>query len=96
MVVLDAQIVIQALPSIERALPFPVGGAQWVLSAYLLSFGGLLLLGGRMADLGRRHVPRHRRHGAFVTLVLLRRSGRERGQGVCVTSSGSPPACTRL
>jgi len=57
MVVLDSQIVILALPSIEEELGFAAGGAQWVLSAYLLSFGGLLLLGGRAADLlGRRRV----------------------------------------
>jgi MFS family permease len=57
MVILDAQIVILALPSIERALGLSAGSAQWVLSAYLLSFGGLLLLGGRVADLlGRRRV----------------------------------------
>src|SRR6266700_1052401 len=55
MVILDAQIVILALPSIERALS--VAMAQWVLSSYLVSFGGLLLLGGRLADLlGRRRV----------------------------------------
>jgi len=57
MVILDAQIVILALPSIEAELGFSPGGAQWVMSAYLLSFGGLLLLGGRAADLlGRRRV----------------------------------------
>jgi EmrB/QacA subfamily drug resistance transporter len=57
MVILDAQIVILALPSIEAELRFSPGGVQWVLSAYLLSFGGLLLLGGRIADLlGRRRV----------------------------------------
>jgi MFS family permease len=51
MVILDAQIVILGLPSIEDDLSFSAGGSQWVLSAYLLSFGGLLLLGGRSADL---------------------------------------------
>jgi EmrB/QacA subfamily drug resistance transporter len=57
MVILDSQIVILALPSIQRDLAFSAGGVQWVLSAYLLSFGGLLLLGGRMADLlGRRRM----------------------------------------
>ncbi len=57
MVILDSQIVILALPAIEDELGFAAGGSQWVLSAYLLSFGGLLLLGGRMADLlGRRRV----------------------------------------
>lgn len=56
MIIVDSQIVILALPSIEHDLAFPVGTVQWVMSAYLLSFGGLLLLGGRMADLlgGRR------------------------------------------
>jgi EmrB/QacA subfamily drug resistance transporter len=57
MVILDAQIVILGLPSIEADLGLSAGGAQWVLSAYLLSFGGLLLLGGRSADLlGRRRM----------------------------------------
>jgi MFS family permease len=57
MVILDSQIVLLALPSIQIDLGLAVGGAQWVLSAYLLSFGGLLLLGGRAGDLlGRRRV----------------------------------------
>jgi EmrB/QacA subfamily drug resistance transporter len=57
MVILDSQIVILALPSIQRELGFAPGGAQWVMSAYLASFGGLLLLGGRSADLlGRRRM----------------------------------------
>lgn len=50
MVILDAQIVILGLPSIEADLGLSAAGAQWVLSAYLLCFGGLLLLGGRSAD----------------------------------------------
>jgi EmrB/QacA subfamily drug resistance transporter len=57
MVILDAQIVILALPSIEAELDMTPGAGQWVMSAYLLSFGGLLLLGGRSADLlGRRRM----------------------------------------
>ena len=57
MVILDAAIVIVALPSIEGDLGFSAQGLQWVISAYALSFGGLLLLGGRAADLlGRRRV----------------------------------------
>jgi EmrB/QacA subfamily drug resistance transporter len=57
MVILDSAIVVVALPSIEQDLGFSPGDLQWVLSAYLLSFGGLLLLGGRAADLlGRRRV----------------------------------------
>ena len=55
MVILDSQIVIVALPSLRRDLGFSEDGAQWVLSAYLLAFGGLLMLGGRTGDLlGRR------------------------------------------
>jgi MFS family permease len=57
MVILDGTIVYVALPSIDEALGFSAGGLQWVMSAYLLTFGGLLLLGGRSADLlGRRRV----------------------------------------
>ncbi|WP_067828858.1 MFS transporter [Actinomadura kijaniata] len=56
MVIVDSQIVMLALPSIEQELGFAPGGVQWVMSAYLLSFGGLLMFGGRTADLlgGRR------------------------------------------
>jgi MFS family permease len=57
MVVLDASIVIVALPSIEADLGFSEQGLQWVVSAYAVTFAGLLLLGGRAADLlGRRRV----------------------------------------
>ena len=57
MVVLDATIVNIALPHIQRALGFSGTGLEWVVSAYALSFGGLLLLGGRAGDLlGRRRV----------------------------------------
>src|SRR5919206_419815 len=57
MVILDSAIVVVALPSIDADLDFATGDLQWVLSAYLLSFGGLLLLGGRAADLlGRRRM----------------------------------------
>jgi EmrB/QacA subfamily drug resistance transporter len=57
MVILDAAIVIVALPSIGADLGFSDHALQWVLSAYALTFGGLLLLGGRAADLlGRRRV----------------------------------------
>src|ERR671927_889083 len=54
-VVLDASIVNVALPSIGRALHFAQDDLSWVVNAYTLTFGGFLLLGGRMADLiGRR------------------------------------------
>src|SRR6266536_3250621 len=55
MVVLDATIVNVALPHIQRALGFSGSGLEWVVNAYALAFGGLLLLGGRTgALLGRR------------------------------------------
>ncbi|MCJ0869974.1 MFS transporter [Streptomyces sp. AP-93] len=55
MVVLDATIVNIALPSAQRDLGMSDGNRQWVITAYALAFGGLLLLGGRIADLiGRR------------------------------------------
>jgi EmrB/QacA subfamily drug resistance transporter len=57
MVILDAAIVIVALPSIDADLGFSEQGLQWVISAYALTFAGLLLLGGRAADLlGRRRM----------------------------------------
>jgi len=57
MIVLDASVVTIALPSAQRALNISVGDRQWVLTAYTLAFGSLLLLGGRLADyLGRKRV----------------------------------------
>jgi EmrB/QacA subfamily drug resistance transporter len=57
MVVLDIAIVNVALPSIQTDLGFSQQNLQWVLSAYALFFGGVLLLGGRLADLlGRRRL----------------------------------------
>jgi EmrB/QacA subfamily drug resistance transporter len=54
MVVLDATIVNIALPSAQRALHISNGNRQWVITAYTLAFGGLLLLGGRIADYAGR------------------------------------------
>ena len=55
MVILDATVVNVALPSIARSLSLPAGGLQWVVTAYVLASGGLVLLGGRAADVaGRR------------------------------------------
>src|ERR1700752_91993 len=57
MVVLDATIVNVALPHIQTALGFSGSGLEWVGNAYALTFGGLLLLGGRAGDiLGRRRM----------------------------------------
>ncbi len=64
MVVLDATIVNVALPHIQAALGFSGTGLEWVVNAYALTFGGLLLLGGRAGDLlGRRRV--------FIAGILL-------------------------
>src|SRR4051794_13363807 len=57
MIVLDISIVITALPKIHRTLDFSPTALSWVQNAYLLAFGGLLLLGARAGDLlGRRRV----------------------------------------
>ena len=64
MVVLDVSIVNVALPSIRDDLGFSIGGLQWVVNAYTVTFGGLLLLGGRASDLlGRRRM--------FITGILV-------------------------
>src|SRR6476659_1015799 len=51
MIVLDATVVNVALPSIQRDLGFSPSGLAWVVNAYLIAFGGLLLLAGRLGDL---------------------------------------------
>ncbi len=57
MVILDATIITIALPSAQRDLVFSNADRQWVVTAYSLAFGGLLLLGGRLSDLvGRRRM----------------------------------------
>jgi EmrB/QacA subfamily drug resistance transporter len=57
MVVLDSTVVNIALPSAQKALGFSDGDRQWVVTAYALAFGSLLLLGGRLADLlGRKRM----------------------------------------
>ena len=57
MLILDATVMNVALPRIQTALHFSSTGLAWVMSAYTLTFGGLLLLGGRAGDiLGRRRM----------------------------------------
>ena len=57
MVVLDVSVVNVALPSIQKSLHFSSSNLQWVITAYSITFGGFLLLGGRTADLfGRRRL----------------------------------------
>ena len=56
MIVLDQTIVNVALPSIQNDLQFSQSNLAWVVNAYLIAFGGLLLLAGRIGDLvGRKH-----------------------------------------
>lgn len=57
MVVLDSTIVLTAIPTIQEELGFSVSGVQWVVTAYALTFAGLMLFFGRMGDLlGRRRI----------------------------------------
>jgi EmrB/QacA subfamily drug resistance transporter len=57
MIVLDASVVTIALPSAQRALHISIANRQWALTAYTLAFGGLLLIGGRVADfMGRKRM----------------------------------------
>ena len=51
MIILDGTIVTVALPTIQRDLRFSAAGLAWVVNAYLIAFGGLLLLAGRLGDL---------------------------------------------
>jgi hypothetical protein len=94
MVVLDLTVMNVALPSAQRALHFTTVDRQWVVTAYTLAFGSLLLLGGRLADLlGRKvtflaglagfaGVRDHRRHAAPRRPPVPQthtRAGRRRG-----------------
>ncbi|MEV4658527.1 MFS transporter [Micromonospora sp. NPDC049301] len=57
MIILDGSVVAVALPAVQRDLGFTAAGLAWVVNAYLVAFGGLLLLSGRLGDLlGRRRV----------------------------------------
>src|SRR6266852_382817 len=57
MIVLDVTIVNVALPSVQEDLRFSTSSLAWVVNAYLIAFGGLLLLAGRVGDLiGRRRI----------------------------------------
>ena len=57
MLILDGTIVTVALPTIQADLGFTAASLSWVMTTYLIAFGGLLLLGGRLADLlGRKRM----------------------------------------
>src|SRR5690349_11041375 len=71
MVILDVSVVNVALPSIGQALDFTSGDYQWTVSAYVLLSGGLLLLGGRMADLMDRRTMFLTGLGTFTLASLV-------------------------
>src|SRR5205085_10679661 len=67
MIILDSTVVNVALPSIQRDLHFSEPNMAWVVNAYLVTFGGLLLLAGRLGD----HIGRKRVFMAGLTLFTL-------------------------
>jgi EmrB/QacA subfamily drug resistance transporter len=71
MVILDVSVVNVALPTVGRALSFSSGDYQWVVSAYVLMSGGLLLFGGRLADLFDRRAMFLTGLGLFTTASLV-------------------------
>ena len=84
MVALDSTIVTVALPHIQTALRFTGSGLEWVVNAYALTLGGLMLLGGRAGDLlGRRRM--------FITgLLLFSAASLAGGFATGAPRSGSP------
>ena len=97
MVVLDVAIVNVALPTIKTDLHFSEESLQWVVTAYSILFGGMLLLGGRMADLlGRRRM--FMGGLALFTVVLAARRARLVGRladRVPLRCRGSERRCSR-
>lgn len=84
MLVLDNTVVNVALPSVQRDLELGPTGLAWVINAYVITFGGLLLLGGRLADrLGRRRVYLV---GVTVFAVASATCGAAVGGGMLVVS----------
>ena len=89
MVVLDATIVNIALPSAQEDLGFSTDNRQWVVTAYALAFGSLLLVGGKLGDLFGRKWTLHRRPDR-----LRRRVGHRRA-GASPSACSSPPGRCR-
>ncbi len=80
--ILDTAIVIVAVPSMETDLGFTTTELSWVANAYVLAFGGLLLLGGRMGDIvGRRRM--------FIGGLVLFAAGSLLGALASSSASGS-------
>ena len=82
MIVLDATVVNVALPSIQDDLGFSQSGLAWVVNAYLIAFGGLLLLAGRLGDLISRKGVFLAGLGVFTVASLL--CGIAQSQGMLV------------
>ena len=78
MTIVDLTIVNVALPTIGRDLHFPEADLQWVVTAYALTFGGFLLLGGRAADLLGPPAPADDRPGRVHRRVARLRAGDRR------------------
>ena len=74
MVVLDGTVVNIALPPAQKALDFSNADRQWIITAYALAFGSLLLLGGKLADLFGRKLMFMAGLTSFATLVAARTS----------------------
>ena len=101
MIVLDTTIVNVALPSIRIDLGFSETSLAWVVNAYLLTFGGFLLLGGRLGDLfghrrlfliGLRSSPWHRSPAAWPT---RKGSSSQRGPSKGSAAPSSPRSRSR-
>jgi MFS family permease len=88
-VIIDSSIVNVTLPSIQRALHFSQQNLQWVLSGYVLAFGGLLLLGGRLGDLlGRRRMLVT---GVLVFAAASMACGLANSQGLLIAGATAEP-----
>src|ERR1700678_1636296 len=86
MVVLDFTIINVALPSIQAGLHIGPSTLQWLISGYAVSFGGLLLLGGRLADMFGR--ARMFRIGLVVFVLASVAGGAARGPGPLIPPRG--------
>ncbi|MCA1682893.1 MAG: MFS transporter, partial [Actinobacteria bacterium] len=85
-IVLDAAIVNVALPTIGKALEFSQDDLAWVVNAYVLTFGGFLLLGGRLADvLGRRRMFIF---GLFIFAIASLLGGLSTNEGQLIAARG--------
>src|SRR6266571_6891822 len=82
MIVLDQTIVNVALPTIQNNLGFTQSSLAWVVNAYLITFGGLLLLAGRLGDLVGRRTIFLAGLAVFVTASLL--CGASQSQGMLI------------